>query len=127
MPLIVIHSNDKIEIPALGAIKQGVRRERTFNIPATGAAGYKGGHNLLFLLAMPKQPVLSRMGIDAAHSNTRVYYPRLSKSLVTALNRPLHQPRLNPRDGVDKADMSGHMQHLHLRGAEHQRYFRSSR
>ena len=52
--------------------------------------------------------------------------PLFFKCRMSARDGAFHQSGLDFRDGVDEADVRGHVQHLHLRRGEHHRHFRRS-
>src|SRR5579872_993004 len=125
--LIVIHGNDQIEVAALRAIEQRVGRQGSLHIPSSPAARIQSRHNLLLFLAMPEEPILSRMGINATYSDARIANSGLLQCIVSTCDGPFHKTGLDARDGIDEPNVRRHMQHFHLRRAQHHRYFRRTR
>ena len=80
---------------------------------------------LVQLLGMPgeerhfEKTIFTCMGIDAADSNFRIPYSGLLQGGIAARDGALHKPRLNLRNCVNQSNVCRHVQHPHLRRAQH--------
>lgn len=70
MPLIVVHRDDEIELASRCPMKQAVRRPGTCNIDPLGPSRLHRRFNLLLFFAA-KEPLLSRVRVQAGHRDPR--------------------------------------------------------
>jgi hypothetical protein len=62
------------------------------------------------------------MRVDREDTDLRIRDPGPAHGLVPAANRALHQAGFDLRDGVDEADVRGHMDDPDLRRRQHHRH-----
>ena len=125
--LIVVHGNDNVKIASSGTEEERIRRQRAFHIPALGLRGFHGRKDLCFFFAIAKQAVFSGMGINGANRDTRIGDARTHKRVVRPCYGTLHKGGLYLVDGVNEAQMGGHVHDPQSGRHEHHRDFGRAR
>jgi hypothetical protein len=92
-------------------------------MPSSRLACGNGGLDFFRFFAAPEQPILAGMRIDAAYAHARLPNTRPLQGSHHARNGPLHQARLNFLNRIDQSNVCRHMNHAHLRRAQHHRNF----
>ena len=117
--LVMIHRDDDIEIAPAGPEKQGVRRQRSFDVPAAFPAGPHRRLDFRFFLAPSEKSVLAGVRIDTAHSDTRMRESRLVQGLLRSSDGAFDQTRLDPLDRIDETDVRGDVDDPESRSGQH--------
>jgi hypothetical protein len=73
--LIVIHSDDQVEVAALRAIEERISGERALHVPAAAATRFDCRHDLFFFFPVSEEAIFSGVGIDAADPDAGSSWP----------------------------------------------------
>jgi hypothetical protein len=112
--------DDQVEIALERPVEEGVGRQRAFDFPAAGDAGPDRRLDLRLLLAAAEEAGLAGVRVDAAHGDAGVRDAGADDELAAARDRALDQSRVDPLDGVEEADVRGHVDHVQPGRHEHQ-------
>ncbi len=126
MSLIVIHGDDKIELPSGRPVKEGIGRNGAYGIDPLGP-GRCHRRSDLFLLFPAKDPLLPGMGIEAGHSDPWLLKtPHASYSMRQADDLQ-HAVFLDPLTRVAEGNMGRDMKNAKSPRDQHQGIIPASR
>ena len=124
VPLIVIHGDHEVEVAAAGAEKQGVGRQRSFDVLAFRGARGDRRSDLLRFLAAAEQAVFAGVRVDRANADFRVGDAGALQGVVAAGDGPFDEGRVDAFYGFDQSAVRGDVDHPQFRRDQHHRYLR---
>ena len=85
--LIVVHDDDRVELPSLHLGEYRVRRERPFHKDALCSCG-NHGRGALLIIFRPEQAALAAMRVEAGHGQARRPPAKPPHGLMGQFDRP---------------------------------------